>query len=52
MLTVSDDERDVLQAMRAGADGYLLKDLEPRPVLQAQTGGPWQRRSGEPDRPC
>jgi|GraSoi_2013_40cm_1033754.scaffolds.fasta_scaffold70617_1 two-component system nitrate/nitrite response regulator NarL len=29
MLTVSDDERDVLQAMRAGADGYLLKDLEP-----------------------
>lgn len=29
MLTVSDDERDVLAAMRAGADGYLLKDLEP-----------------------
>jgi two-component system, NarL family, nitrate/nitrite response regulator NarL len=29
MLTVSDDERDVLDAMRAGADGYLLKDLEP-----------------------
>jgi two-component system nitrate/nitrite response regulator NarL len=29
MLTVSDDEGDVLDAMRAGADGYLLKDLEP-----------------------
>lgn len=29
MLTVSDDERDVLDAIRAGADGYLLKDLEP-----------------------
>jgi two-component system nitrate/nitrite response regulator NarL len=29
VLTVSDDGRDVLEAMRAGADGYLLKDLEP-----------------------
>lgn len=29
ILTVSDDERDVLDAMRAGADGYLLKDMEP-----------------------
>jgi two-component system nitrate/nitrite response regulator NarL len=29
MLTVSDDERDVLDAMKAGADGYLLKDMEP-----------------------
>ncbi|MBA3623162.1 MAG: two-component system response regulator NarL [Methylibium sp.] len=29
ILTVSDDERDVLAAMRAGADGYLLKDMEP-----------------------
>ncbi|WP_085315483.1 two-component system response regulator NarL [Derxia lacustris] len=29
MLTVSDDGQDVLEAMRAGADGYLLKDLEP-----------------------
>ena len=29
ILTISDDERDVLKAMRAGADGYLLKDMEP-----------------------
>ncbi|MBS0447642.1 MAG: two-component system response regulator NarL [Proteobacteria bacterium] len=29
ILTVSDDERDVLEAMRVGADGYLLKDMEP-----------------------
>jgi two-component system nitrate/nitrite response regulator NarL len=29
MLTMSDNERDVLEAMRAGADGYLLKELEP-----------------------
>jgi two-component system nitrate/nitrite response regulator NarL len=35
MLTVSDDGRDVLEAMRAGADGYLLKDLEPE-MLAAQ----------------
>jgi len=29
MLTVSDDENDVVAALRQGADGYLLKDLEP-----------------------
>ncbi len=34
MLTVSDDGRDVLEAMRAGADGYLLKDLEPEELAQ------------------
>lgn len=29
MLTVSDDEGDVVEALKHGADGYLLKDLEP-----------------------
>lgn len=29
VLSVSDEERDVIDALRAGADGYLLKDLEP-----------------------
>jgi DNA-binding NarL/FixJ family response regulator len=29
MLTVSDDERDLLAAVRAGAVGYLLKDGDP-----------------------
>lgn len=29
MLTVSDSERDVVAALRAGAHGYLLKDMEP-----------------------
>jgi len=29
MLTVSDDEADVVEALKHGADGYLLKDLEP-----------------------
>ena len=42
ILTVSDDERDVLEAMRAGADGYLLKDMEPEELylqLQRAAGG-------------
>lgn len=29
ILTVSDNEADILAALRAGADGYLLKDMEP-----------------------
>lgn len=29
ILTVSDDQADILAAIRAGADGYLLKELEP-----------------------
>lgn len=42
ILTVSDDERDVLEAMRAGADGYLLKEMEPEELyakLSLAAGG-------------
>lgn len=28
MLTVSDDERDLFEAIKSGAEGYLLKDLK------------------------
>ncbi|MBT4520424.1 MAG: two-component system response regulator NarL [Halieaceae bacterium] len=35
MVTVSDNQDDVVTALRAGADGYLLKDLEPEDLLQA-----------------
>lgn len=34
MLTVSDTETDVVAALRAGADGYLLKDMEPEEILE------------------
>ncbi|PCI69536.1 MAG: two-component system response regulator NarL [Piscirickettsiaceae bacterium] len=33
MLTVSDNETDVLQAIKLGADGYLLKDSEPEDII-------------------
>lgn len=33
MFTVSDQEDDVVAALRAGADGYLLKDMEPEDML-------------------
>lgn len=33
MMTVSDHEEDVVAALRAGADGYLLKDMEPEDTL-------------------
>ncbi len=29
VFTVSDDRKDVVAALKAGADGYLLKDMEP-----------------------
>jgi two-component system nitrate/nitrite response regulator NarL len=35
MLTVSDNEEDVLSALRMGADGYLLKDMEPEDILES-----------------
>jgi two-component system nitrate/nitrite response regulator NarL len=34
MLTVSDAPDDLMQAIRAGADGYLLKDMEPEDLLE------------------
>jgi two-component system nitrate/nitrite response regulator NarL len=33
VLTLSDDERDLAAALRAGVRGYLLKDMEPEDVL-------------------
>jgi len=33
ILTVSDDEEDIINALRLGADGYLLKDYEPKVIL-------------------
>ncbi len=35
MLSVSDNDIDVIAALRAGADGYLLKDVEPEALLKA-----------------
>lgn len=33
ILTVSDSEKDIVSTLRAGADGYLLKDMEPEEML-------------------
>lgn len=33
VLTVSDSDEDVVAALRAGADGYLLKDMEPEDLM-------------------
>ncbi|MEJ2795533.1 two-component system response regulator NarL [Iodobacter sp. LRB] len=33
MLTVSDQSSDLVAAVRAGADGYLLKDMEPEEII-------------------
>ena len=38
MLTVSTSERDVLDAMRHGARGYLTKDLSPEALLRTIRG--------------
>jgi two-component system nitrate/nitrite response regulator NarL len=34
ILTVSDAQEDVTAALRGGADGYLLKDMEPEDLLE------------------
>lgn len=35
MLTTSDEEQDLFDAVRAGANGYLLKDVPPEEVVEA-----------------
>jgi two-component system, NarL family, nitrate/nitrite response regulator NarL len=35
MLTTSSDERDVIDSLQAGAQGYLLKDMEPNDLIAA-----------------
>jgi len=42
MLTMSREDADLVAALRAGAQGYLLKDIEPEelvPALEAVLGG-------------
>jgi len=38
MLTVSRDDEDLFEALRAGAAGYLLKDTDPRRLASALRG--------------
>ena len=35
MVTVSDQAEDLVAALRGGADGYLLKDMEPEQMLES-----------------
>lgn len=35
MLTTSSEERDLVEALRSGAQGYLLKDMEPDQLVNA-----------------
>ena len=35
MLTTSDEARDVIESIQAGAQGYLLKDMEPDELIKA-----------------
>lgn len=35
MLTTSDEEQDLVEALRSGASGYLLKDMEPDALVMA-----------------
>lgn len=37
MLTVSDQAEDLMAALQAGADGYLLKDMEPEELMRQLT---------------
>ena len=38
MLTVSNDRRDLVEAVRSGAAGYLTKDLSPEALQRAVRG--------------
>lgn len=38
MLTISDDDRDLFQAIKNGAEGYLLKNLEPQQLAEILEG--------------
>jgi DNA-binding NarL/FixJ family response regulator len=35
MLTIQDDEESIISAIRAGADGYILKKTSPQKILEA-----------------
>jgi two-component system nitrate/nitrite response regulator NarL len=35
VFTVSDDRNDVVSALKSGADGYLLKDIEPEELVDS-----------------
>jgi two-component system nitrate/nitrite response regulator NarL len=35
MLTTSDEERDLIESLQVGAQGYLLKDMEPDELISA-----------------
>ena len=48
MLTISDEEEDLFEAIRAGASGYLLKDI---PLDEVADGGPLSARRPVADQP-
>ena len=55
MLTVSDSERDMLEALARGAAGYLTKDLSPRRCCgrcAAPRGASWRCRAASRRGPC
>jgi len=38
MLTISDDDKDLFEAIKSGAQGYLLKDLSPEELFESLRG--------------
>lgn len=54
VLTVSEDEQHLFDAVKAGAQGYLLKNLEPEELFEllqgiSRGGGPHLRQHGRQD---